>query len=407
MKNKWIVYVNMIGMVLTIYGGMMLMFSGFNSPMVMPYTLTALIGVACLAVSFYKQCAILGAIDPKKLPHAYVFWAMVLVCVYFVMGNFISAVTDPAALYRGLAGIALIVVAGVIFQKKVVPVNLKAARIENALVREPVYTNKEKRRYTLMITNVIHEGHLLVEGIVHGEIKTGDLAVLLLSDGSSKRVRVSAIEKNGTVVISAKGEAVQLSLDGLKNVNPDELRFAVVSSVLPTDNKPSVNVENPLLQGMTYEYAKYNHEHEFMTRFIRVLTHSRFTVPVMMEHLPRVIDGKVGFAEDTKIGFMGVNRSDSGKEVRTFALFTDMEALKGWKQLFNGGKRPSTLGITFQDAVNIMWKGHQGLVINPFGPVFVYLPSELIDVITKQDTYRKEFGNPGEGSMSFDRQNRQ
>ena len=60
-----------------------------------------------------------------------------------------------------------------------------------------------------------------------------------------------------------------------------------------------------------------------------------------------------------------------------------------------------------KDAVNIMWKGHQGLVINPFGPVFVYLPSELIDVITKQDAYRKEFGNPGEGGMSFDRNNKQ
>ena len=410
MKNKWIAYVNMIGMGLSFYGGLMLILTAFNIQnvtMVMSYTVTTLLGIACLVVSFYKQCAILGAIDAKKLPHAYIFWAMMIVCMYFVMGNFVSALNDPSALYRALAGAAMLVVAGLIFTKKVVPINLKAARIENVLKRETVYTNKEKRRYTLMITNVIHEEHLLVEGIVHGEIKNGDLAALLLSDGTSKRVRVAAMQKGGITVLEAKDEPVQLTLDGLKNVNPDYLRFAVISSVLPTDNKPAVNVENPLLYGMTYEYARYSREHEFMTRFIRVLTHSRFTVPVMMEHMPSVIDGKVGFSQDTKIGFMGVNRTDSGKEVRTFALFTDMEALKGWKQLFRSGKQPSTLGITFQDAVNIMWKGHQGLVINPFGPVFVYLPSELIDVITKQDTYRKEFGNPGEGGMSFDRQNHQ
>ena len=275
------------------------------------------------------------------------------------------------------------------------------------LKRETVYTNKENRRYTLMITNVIQDEQVHVEGIVHGEIKVGDLAVLLFSDGNTKRVRIASVSKGGITATTAKDESVQLSLDGLKNVNTDDLHFAVISSILPTDDKPAINVENPLLYGMTYEYARYSREHEFMTRFIRVLTHSRFTVPVMMEHAPSVINGKVGFSQDTKIGFMGVNRSDSGKEVRTFALFTDMEALKGWKQLFRSGKQPSTLGITFQDAVNIMWKGHQGLVINPFGPVFVYLPSELIDVITKQDAYRKEFGNPGEGGMSFDRNNKQ
>lgn len=397
----------MIGMGLTVYGGLMLLLSGYRSEATMAYALTTLLGVGCLVVSFYKQCAILGAIDAKKLPHAYIFWAMMLVCVYFVMDKFVNGINDPSALSRGFIGMFLIAAAGFIFQKKVVPINLKAARIENVLKRETVYTNKENRRYTLMITNVIQDGQMLVEGIAHGEIKVGDLAVLLFSDGNTKRVRIASISKNGITAVNAKDESVQLALDGLKNVNPDDLRFAIISSILPTDNKPSINVENPLLYGMTYEYARYSREHEFMTRFIRVLTHSRFTVPVMMDHMPSVINGKVGFSQDTKIGFMGVNRSDSGKEVRTFALFTDMEALKGWKQLFRSGKQPSTLGITFQDAVNIMWKGHQGIVINPFGPVFVYLPSELIDVITKQDAYRKEFGNPGEGGMSFDRNNKQ
>ena len=407
MKNKWIVYVNMIGMGFAVYGGLMLLLTGYRSAATMAYALITLLGVGCLVVSFYKQCAILGAIDAKKLPHAYIFWAMMLVCIYFAMNNFVNSVNDPSALYRNLLSMVLVMVALVIFQKKVVPIDLKAARIENVLKRETVYTNKENRRYTLMITNVIQDEQVHVEGIVHGEIKVGDLAVLLFSDGNTKRVRIASVSKGGITAATAKDESVQLSLDGLKNVNTDDLHFAVISSILPTDDKPAINVENPLLYGMTYEYARYSREHEFMTRFIRVLTHSRFTVPVMMEHAPSVINGKVGFSQDTKIGFMGVNRSDSGKEVRTFALFTDMEALKGWKQLFRSGKQPSTLGITFQDAVNIMWKGHQGLVINPFGPVFVYLPSELIDVITKQDAYRKEFGNPGEGGMSFDRNNKQ
>ena len=231
MKNKWIVYVNMIGMGLAVYGGLMLLLSGYRSAATMAYALTTLLGIACLIVSFYKQCAILGAIDAKKLPHAYIFWAMMLVCVYFAIGNFVNGINDPSALYRGFIGMFLIFAAGFIFQKKVVPINLKAARIENVLKRETVYTNKENRRYTLMITNVIQDGQMLVEGIVHGEIKVGDLAVLLFSDGNTKRVRIASISKNGITAVNAKDESVQLALDGLKNVNPDDPDSAVVDDV--------------------------------------------------------------------------------------------------------------------------------------------------------------------------------
>ena len=50
-----------------------------------------------------------------------------------------------------------------------------------------------------------------------------------------------------------------------------------------------------------------------------------------------------------------------------------------------------------------MMKGHSGIVINAFGPKYVYLPQEMIDIITKQESYRKEFGVPGEKGLSFDK----
>ncbi|MDQ9834520.1 SseB family protein, partial [Acinetobacter soli] len=91
---------------------------------------------------------------------------------------------------------------------------------------------------------------------------------------------------------------------------------------------------------------------DFMTRFVKVLVHSRFTVPVVLN--------PVDAQGHTQIGFMAVDRQSlTGETEKAFALFSDGQALKSWKLLYKEGKGPNTMCITFQDAVSIMRKNNQ------------------------------------------------
>lgn len=399
MNKKWILYLNFISMSLAAYGGLLLVFEGLYSTSAMLYGLLFLAGTAGLIVSFYVQCAYLGAVDGKKLPQVFLFWGAELFCGALVLYRSISSAGQPQAVLQLVISLVMMAGAAAAFQKFGVPVRFGAARLDRLFARPAEYLNRGKRRYTMMVTRTEQEGGMYLAGRVHGEIRRGDTAVLLLPSGSAQRFRIRGIRQNGRNVASVRDGEAELLAAGLKE-KAENLRFAVVSSVLPSGRQPSVTAENPLLRGMSYEYAAYTHDHEFMTSFIRVLTHSRFMVPVMISRTDAKGAAPGGTA-DTQIGFMAVSRSEGGKETRTFALFSDEEALHGWRQLYRKG-RPSTLSVTFQDAVSIMKKGHQGIVINPFGPVFVYLPAELINVIVHQDTYRREFGEPGSTGLSFE-----
>lgn len=392
---------NLAGMALTVYGSLMLVFTGFGAGTSLLYAALALIGAGGLMVSFYMQCSMLKIVDSRKLPMIFAFWGAVIVCLFMTVLNcreaVISGTMEPAA--RAGIGIVMIAAAVLIFQKKVAPVNLKAARLDTVLARPTEYLNREKRRYTLMVTSIERGEDTRLSGMARGEICSGDDAVLLTPGGEKRKIRIRGILVSGSPVSSVKDQAAVLIVSGLPE---GDLIYGVVSSIMPTGEGPASTVENPLLRGMSCEYAGFSHDHAFMTCFVRVLVHSRFMVPVLIDRrtLGRTMNG------DTQIGFMAVNRRENGKETKTFALFSDENALHGWSQLYRGSSRPTTLAITFQDAVSIMWKGHQGIVINPFGPVFVYLPAELIDVITRQDAYQREFGGPGAKGMSFEARDR-
>lgn len=403
MNKKWILYLNFISMSLAAYGGLLLVFEGLYSSSAMIYGLLFLAGTAGLIISFYVQCAYLGAVDGKKLPQIFLFWGAELCCGALVLYRSTMSAGQPQAALQLLLSLVLMAAAAAVFQKYGVPVRFGQARLDRLFARPAEFLNREKRRYTMMVTETSHHNGFMLSGKVHGEIRRGDTAVLLLPSGGMHRFQIRDVRQGGKPVVSVRDGDAELVAAGLKEI-PDNLRFAVVSSVLPSGRQASVTAENPMLRGLSYEYASYTHDHEFMTVFVQVLTHSRFMVPVMIDRTDVHAASSPGTA-DAKIGFMAVSRSEGGKETRTFALFSDDNALHGWRQLYQKGS-PATLGITFQDAVSIMKKGHQGIVINPFGPVFVYLSAELIDSIVHQDVYRREFGEPGSNGLSFENRNR-
>lgn len=255
--------------------------------------------------------------------------------------------------------------------------------------KKTLFLNRESRRYSLMVEKAWSDNGRHLSGTVHGEMKSGDTVVVISEQGQKEAV-VAKLIKDGSAVDAVKDASAEVVLEGDMPVP----LYAVVSSVMP-GNLPDSAQENPCLLGMMYEYGRFVHDHAFMNRFIHVLVHSRYLVPVHIE------ENMTSSQMSTKISFMGVSRS-KGDKMRSFAVFTDADALSRWKAVHQNGHAPLTMSITFQDAVTIMWKGHEGIVIDPFGPKFVFLSSQLIDQITKQDIYRKEFGAPGEHGLSFD-----
>lgn len=255
-----------------------------------------------------------------------------------------------------------------------------------------VYMNMEGRRYTLMIEKLWMERLVHVSGTVHGLLKQGDV-VMVLSDGmKAQKAIVSAILKNGAQLKEAADTEVELILDKLVR---RPLQYGVISSIVP-GQMPDQAQENPLLTGMMYEYGKFYEDENFRHSFFHVAEHSRFLVPVSLEQ------GQEGSFQSMRIGFKGIARQDN-QEMKSFALFTDQNALHEWKALFTGGKAPLTMVITFHDACQIMLRGHSGIVINPFGPKYVYLTDQMVNQLTESPSYRKEFGDPHQSRMSFER----
>lgn len=272
-------------------------------------------------------------------------------------------------------------------QQKTMPV--KTRRIQTSS-----YLNNEKRRYTLLAKKLEKgNGTASILGVVHGEIKKGDTVLILCAGKHDEKASVISIITGEEKKESARDCLVMITV----NTENVEL-YSVITSIYP-NTATNAPLENPLLKGMMYEYKELHQNHEYITLFYNALIHSRFIVPVYMDHFTQMVNSGAGIAHEVKMRFLSVNRSES-KDSQTFAVFTDNLTLESWyKRHKDSGS--VKLPITFQDAVQIMWKGHDGIVLNPFGPVYVYLPTELIDRITKQESYRDEFGAPGETSLSF------
>ena len=396
MKIKnWVAYMNTAGMVFALFGGVMLMFNGSTTDASVIYALSLVGGIAMAGISYLAQLSAFRIIDPKKLSQAVIFWCVEMIMLMMIFMSYRNgkiAGVEHVLLRQVPAGV-LLVAAHTLFFKKVVTLNDKA--LDDVVGdKNTEYMNKDERRYTMMISSFKENGSdVEVTGVIHGEAKSGDDVVLIQDDQTETVVHIKDIRKDDVSYPTVKDSMAVVVLTGCSAADVE--KFSVLASVKIHGQRPMDNNENPLLLGMTYEYAQYCRNYDFMTRFIKVLVHSRFTVPVVFN--------PVDAQGHTQIGFMAVDRKGTdGSEEKSFALFSDGQALKSWKMLYKEGKGPNMMCITFQDAVSIMRKNGQSMVINPFGPVYVYLPIDLINMITGQQAYRDEFGIPGTQKMSFD-----
>lgn len=400
MRNKdWFIFLNVGGLFLALFGGILLLFNGSTTSLSTFYAACTAGGIALTGIGYLVQLSVYRIIEPRKVSQAVIFWCLEALMMMMIFMSYRNAKLAEAehVLIRQVPAVLLLIVAHSYFFKHIVPLDDQA--VDNILGdRKTEYMNKDERRYTMMVTSVQDRMEdVEVTGILHGEALVGDDVLLIGDDQSETVVHIKDIRKDDVSYLSMKDSMATLVLTGCKA--GDIEKFAVLASVHMHGKKPMDNNENPLLLGMTYEYAQYCRNLDFMTRFVKVLVHSRFTVPVVLN--------PVDAQGHTQIGFMAVDRQSlTGETEKAFALFSDGQALKSWKLLYKEGKGPNTMCITFQDAVSIMRKNNQSMVINPFGPIYVYLPSDLINMIIGQQSYRDEFGVPGSQKMSFDNQDK-
>ena len=104
-------------------------------------------------------------------------------------------------------------------------------------------------------------------------------------------------------------------------------------------------------------------------------------------------DGSLAFGEDAFVGFRPLKKADDDSQL-VFPAFTDELATMSWKEAFQKDqpKRFATMQLPY--LIEYVRKGHAGLVVNPFGPVPVYFPKELLEQVEKSEVYIRRYIKP-------------
>ncbi len=274
-----------------------------------------------------------------------------------------------------------------------------------AEVLEKVQANVEKkknakrpaklRRYSLMVEDVFETSRLqgvMVIGNLYGKVKVGDTMYLYQPDRSVKEVHVVTIELGPRDEVEvAKNQQVGLCLD-LESIE-EVSKYAVLSSVKPLPAELAERIiENPRLFGLMMEYRRLYTNSNYMDEVLKELCHAKFVVPLYMDRPPvPQEDGKVGFGSDAQVGFRALKKWDDASKT-VFPAFTDEVALMSWKDAYHEGqpKRLATMQLPY--IIDYVDKGgHAGFVANPFGPVSVYFPRELLKQVQASEVFEERY----------------
>ena len=182
----------------------------------------------------------------------------------------------------------------------------------------------------------------------------------------------------------------------LLGVSPSEIdKFCVITNIKPWVNR-DVNqaVENPYLLGLLYG-ERFRNDNLYFGKFVYALAHSFFLSPVTMSKKPEDNgNGTATFTSETQLSFSTLS-NDRYPGKATLAVFTDWIELGKWHDApkdENG--KVQTVILRFPDIVALAADpGINGCVINPFGALNLFVPTELIDHITSLEGYRKEYGD--------------
>lgn len=251
-----------------------------------------------------------------------------------------------------------------------------------------------ERRYSLLVEDVFENSRMqgvMVLGTVHGKVRVGDTLYLYQPKHPVKEVQVSAIElgpREEVEMIKNQRAALCVNLDSVEEVS----RFAVLSSVKPLSLELAKRiVENPRLFGLMMEYSNMYTNSAYMDALLYELCEARLVLPLYMGQppLPQP-DGTFAFPKDAQVGFRSL-RNPADETQTVFPAFTDEIALLAWKDAFHEGQPRQVAVMQLPHLMEHVDKGHAGLVVNPFGPVSVYFPKELLNAVRESEVFRAKF----------------
>ena len=254
---------------------------------------------------------------------------------------------------------------------------------------------RKERRFSLMVEDVFTSSRfqgVMVIGNLYGRIRQGDTMYLYQKDKPVREVHVMMIELGPrNEVEMAKNQQVGLCLD---LEHEDEVsKMAVLSNVLTEENTEGRKAENPRLLGMSMEYRRFYSNSVYMDELMYELCRAKFLLPLYIDRPPfPQPDGTLMFPEETQMGFRTLQKWDD-KEQAMFPVFTDETALASWKDAFQKGQPKHVVVMHFPSLMEQVEKGHVGVVLNPYGPMAVYFPKELLDSIKNSEDYKQLYGD--------------
>ncbi|MCR4775096.1 MAG: SseB family protein [Saccharofermentans sp.] len=236
----------------------------------------------------------------------------------------------------------------------------------------------------------------VVVGTVHGTVRVHDEVYIIDHTGKTLLTQIKQLESMSEKGTEHPDSCTDAPIALLLGVSPSEIdKFCVVTSIKPWVNK-DVNqaVENPYLLGMLYG-ERFRNDDLYFGKFVYALAHSFFLSPVSMSKKPESNgDGTATFTSQTQLSFSTLS-NDRYPGKTTLAVFTDWLELGKWKDApkdENG--KVQTIILRFPDIVALAADpGINGCVINAFGELSLFVPTELIDHITGLEGYRKEYGD--------------
>lgn len=236
-------------------------------------------------------------------------------------------------------------------------------------------------------------GGFVVSGMVRGKISRGmEVYVYHANKKTITTTKVASLSIAGKKLEEVTDERVVVDLE--KGTLPDATtpdedienpvdKFSVITNVMVRGNEdPEIGPDNPKLLGLTMEYARFDSDKVFFETLAEAFVHSEFITPVQVS--------RAG-GNKRNIGLMTLKDNE---DRALFPIFTDLICLNrnsSDKIKFDSN---NTIAMTFPEAAAIGMKGgHQGILINPFGPVTVRLPIEALQGITGSSAFVKEFGD--------------
>lgn len=264
--------------------------------------------------------------------------------------------------------------------------------------REAAEKKDRKRRFCLLVEDVFVTSRLqgvMVIGNIHGRVRVGDTMYMYGKDQPVKEVTVLAIEPGPRdSVETAKDCQVGLCLNLEKE--EDIAKLTVLSSVMPLEGAMAERViENQRLFGLMMEYSRLYTVSAYMDELLYELCYAKFLLPLYMDRPPvPQEDGSMVFPEDAVAGFRPLKKADEEDKL-VFPAFTDEIASMSWKEAFHEDQPKRFATMRLPHVIQYIRNDqYAGLVMNPFGPVPVFFPMELLEKVERSEVFFERHVKP-------------